>query len=69
MRITLNLSDRLVAELIELSGIINKTKAIELAVLSFIKKLKREKIKSFCGKIHLDVDIAVLRKGKIKAKT
>lgn len=65
MRTTLNLSDRLIIELMKLSGMANKTKAIEFAILSFIKKIKREKIKNLCGKIHLDVDIAALRKGEL----
>lgn len=65
MRTTLNISDRLIIELIKLSGITNKTKAIELAISNFIKKLKREKIKGFCGKLHLDIDIMKLRKGEL----
>lgn len=65
MRTTLNLSDRLIIELIKLSGITNKTKAIEIAILNFIKKLKREKIKNLCGKIDFDIDVLKLRKGEL----
>lgn len=65
MRTTLILSDKLLNELIQLSGTKNKTKAIEMAISNFIRKLKREKIKQSCGKFSLKVDIQKLRKSEL----
>jgi len=65
MRTTLNISDHLMMELVKLSGISNKTKAIELALSDFVRKLKRENIKNSCGKLRLNVDIAKLRESEL----
>jgi len=65
MRTTLNIDDALIAESIKLSGVSNKTKVIELALLDFVRKLKREKIKESCGKLNLKVDIIKLRKREL----
>ncbi len=42
MRTTLNISDDLIAELMKLSGISSKTRAIEPALSDFVRKLKRK---------------------------
>lgn len=65
MRTTLNIDAALIAESIKLSGVSNKTKVIELALLDFVRKLKREKIKESCGKLNLKVDIIKLRKREL----
>ena len=65
MRTTLNIDDVLIAESIKLSGVSNKTRVIELALLDFVRKLKREKIKESCGKLNLKVDIIKLRKREL----
>lgn len=65
MRTTLNLNDDLITESMELSGITNKTKVIELALSDLVRKLKREKIKESCGKLKLEVDIMKLRKEEL----
>lgn len=65
MRTTLNLNDDLITESMELSGITNKTKVIELALSDFVRKLKRKKIKESCGKLKLEVDIMKLRKEEL----
>jgi hypothetical protein len=61
MRTTLNLSDELMRETMELSGIGNKTKLIETALSLFLRRLKRDKIKQAFGKIRMDIDIIDLR--------
>ncbi len=61
MRTTLVISDTLMTELTMLSGASNKTKAIELAISDYIRKLKREKIKKSLGTINLKIDIKKLR--------
>ncbi len=65
MRTTLNISDNLITESMELSGISNKTKTIEMALSDFVRKLKRGKIKNACGKLNLKIDIAKLRKKEL----
>jgi hypothetical protein len=65
MRTTLDLSENLIIELTRLSGIFNKTKAIELAISDFVRKLKREKIKNSCGKLNLKGDILKLRESEL----
>jgi|GEM_PF-1325881 len=65
MRTTLNINNDLIDESIKLSGMSNKTKVIELALLDFVRKLKREKIKESCGKLNLKVDILKLRKKEL----
>jgi Arc/MetJ family transcription regulator len=65
MRTTLNLNEDLITESMELSGISNKTKVIELALHDFVRKMKRKKIKQSCGKLKLDVDIMKLREKEL----
>ena len=65
MRVMLNISDNLITESMRLSGISNKTKAIEMALSDFVRKLKREKLKGACGKLNLKVDIVKLRKKEL----
>ena len=61
MRTTLNLSEEIISEAMQLSGIKNKTKLIELALFEYMRKLKRERIKSAFRKIKLDIDIESMR--------
>lgn len=61
MRTTLNIDENLISESMELSGISNKTKVIEIALSDLVRKLKRKKIKEACGKLNLKVDILELR--------
>ncbi|OGF65829.1 MAG: hypothetical protein A2Y62_19150 [Candidatus Fischerbacteria bacterium RBG_13_37_8] len=64
MRTTLDLSEKLVNELLELTGTKNKTKIIERAIEEYVRKLKREKIKQAYGKLKLQVDILKLRESE-----
>lgn len=63
MRTTLDLSDRLMQEVMKLSGIGNKTLLIETALSEYMRKLKRDRIKNSFGKLALDIDIVELRNG------
>jgi len=65
MRTTLNISDVLMEDLMRLADVSSKTKAIELAIQEFIRKLKRERLKKGCGHIDLNVDIMKLREGEL----
>lgn len=40
MRTTLNISDELLGEVMKLSGVLNKTRVIEMALREFMRKLK-----------------------------
>lgn len=53
MRTTLNLSDGLLDELMEVSGSRTKTDAIEEAIREFVRRRKIEKLKNLSGKIKL----------------
>ena len=66
MKTTLNINNDLIKESMKLSGISNKTKIIELALVGFVRKFKREKIKESCGKLKLKVDIVKLREKELE---
>jgi len=65
MRTTLNINNDLIKESMKLSGISNKTKIIELALVDFVRKFKRGRIKESCGKLKLKVDIVKLREKEL----
>jgi len=53
MRTTLNLNDRLIAELVRLSGARTKTEAIHTAAREFIYRRTAERISALAGKVPL----------------
>lgn len=53
MRTTLSLDDRLIKELMEVTGAKTKTEAIHLAISEFIRRKKLEGLKALSGKIHI----------------
>jgi uncharacterized membrane protein len=66
MRITLNLDDVLIKELMEVTKA--KTEAIHLAISEFVRRKKLEGLKALSGKIHLDLDWRELEKRELKAQ-
>ena len=62
MRTTLNLSDSLLRELMEVTGSRTKTDAIEEAIREFLRKRKIEKLKSLSGKVQLTDNWRALRR-------
>lgn len=56
MRATLNIPDALINDLLKVTGEKTKTRAICLAIRDFIRRKRREKLLSLCGKIHFDLD-------------
>jgi hypothetical protein len=62
MRTTLNLPDDLVKELVKVTGEKNKTLLIRTALADMLKRIKREKLIEFRGKIDLDFDLDELRR-------
>ena len=53
MRTTMRLDDRLIKELMEVSGARTKTEAIHLAISEFIRRKKLEGLKALSGKIRI----------------
>ena len=62
MRTTLNLPDDLVKELVKVTGEKNKTRLIRTALADMLKRIKREKLIEFRGKIDFDFDLDELRR-------
>jgi len=65
MRTTLNINNDLIKESMKLSGLSNKTKIIELALVDFVRKFKRGRIKESCRKLKLKMDIIKLREKEL----
>ena len=68
MRTTLRLDDRLIKELMDVTGAKTKTEAIHLAISEFIRRKKIEGLLALEGKVHLDVDWRELEELELKAQ-
>ncbi len=68
MRTTLSLDDRLIKELMEVTGAKTKTEAIHLAISEFIRRKKIEGLLALEGKVHLDLDWRELEELELKAQ-
>jgi len=53
MRTTMNLDDKLIKELMAVTGARTKTEAIHLAISEFIRRKKLEGLKALSGKIRI----------------
>ncbi len=62
MRTTLNLPDDLINEALKITNFKTKTDLIISAIKNLIKQEKLHKLKSYKGKIYLNIDLDVLRK-------
>ena len=62
MRTTLDLSAPLLEEAMALTKIRTKTEVITRALENLIQKEKVQQLKSYYGKIDLDIDLDALRK-------
>ena len=62
MRTTIDLPENLVNEALKLTKIKTKTDLIKEALLNLIQKEKLKNLKSYRGKINLDIDINAIRK-------
>jgi metal-responsive CopG/Arc/MetJ family transcriptional regulator len=61
MRITMNLPDKLLAELHAATGETNRTLLIRTALEEKLKRAKRDQILKLRGKVPLDVDLSDFR--------
>lgn len=56
MRTTLDLNEKLIQELMDVTSAKTKTDAIHQAASELIRRKKLDQLKSLSGKIHLDLD-------------
>jgi len=64
MRTTLDISEELIKEVMEVTGAKTKSQAIKEALEAQINKAKRQRLLAFKGKIDLDVDLDMTRDRK-----
>ena len=69
MRTTMSLDDRLIKELMDVTGAKTKTGAIHLAISEFIRRKKIEGLLALEGRIHIDLDWRELEEQELKAQT
>lgn len=62
MKTTLNLPDDLIQEGMRVTKSRTKTDLVVNSIRNIIKQKKLERLKSFKGKVELDIDLDVLRK-------
>ncbi|MFN3477008.1 MAG: type II toxin-antitoxin system VapB family antitoxin [Candidatus Methylomirabilales bacterium] len=68
MRTTLTLDDKLIQELMKLTGAKTKTEAIHLAISEFIRRKKLEGLKALSGKIRIAENWQELEELELKAQ-
>jgi Arc/MetJ family transcription regulator len=62
MRTTIDIPEKLVNEAMLITNIHTKTDVIKEALVTLIQKEKVKKIKSYKGKIDLNIDLNIMRK-------
>lgn len=68
MRTTLDLDEKLVKELLAVTGAKTKTEVIHLAISEFLRRKKIEQLLALEGKIHLDLDWREMEQRELKAQ-
>lgn len=66
MRTTLNLDDRLLADLMRVTEAKTKTAAIEQAMADLVRRKKLDKLKSLSGKIRLRLNWKTQEKAELR---
>ena len=66
MRTTLDLNDKLIRELMDVTSAKTKTDAIHQAATELIRRKKLDQLKSLSGKIRLDLDWRKLEQTEIR---
>ncbi len=66
MRTTLDLNDKLIQQLMDVTSAKTKTDAIHQAVAELIRRKKLDRLKSLSGKIHIDLDWKKLEQAEIR---
>ncbi|MBL7893160.1 MAG: type II toxin-antitoxin system VapB family antitoxin [Bacteroidia bacterium] len=62
MRTNIELNNKLIGEAMKLSHSKTKREVVELALENFVNYLKRQKIKTFFGKVRWEGNLAEMRK-------
>lgn len=62
MRTTLDIPENLLSEAMKVTKARTKTEVIKFALENIIQKNKIQKIKSYQGKLNLDIDLDLVRK-------
>ena len=62
MRTTFDIPENLLSEAMKVTKARTKTEVIKFALENIIQKNKLQKIKSYQGKLNLDIDLDLLRK-------
>ena len=65
MRTTLDLNEKLIRKLMDVTSAKTKTDAIHQAASELIRRKKLDELKSLSGKIHLDLDWKTLEQTEI----
>ncbi|MBM4127217.1 MAG: type II toxin-antitoxin system VapB family antitoxin [Nitrospira sp.] len=66
MRTTLDLNEKLMRELMDVTAAKTKTEAIHQAAAELIRRKKLDQLKSLSGTIHLDLDWKNLEQAEIR---
>lgn len=66
MRTTLDLNEKLIRELMDVTSAKTKTEAIHQAASELIRRKKLDQLKSLSGKIHLDLDWKQLEQTELR---
>lgn len=66
MRTTLDLNEKLIRELMDVTSAKTKTEAIHQAAAELIRRKKLDQLKSLSGAIHLDLDWNKLEQAEIR---
>ena len=69
MRTTLDLNEKLIRELMDLTAAKTKTEAIHQAAAELIRRKKLDQLKSLSGTIHLDLNWKSLEQAEIRHQT
>ena len=68
MRTTMSLDDKLMKELMDVTGAATKTEAVHLAIAEFIRRKKLEGLKALSGKVRIADDWQELEELELKAQ-
>jgi len=64
MRITIGIDDKIMKELIVLTAAKNKTEAINIAILDYLKRRAKDNLLKMRGKLHLENNWKKLREAE-----
>jgi hypothetical protein len=69
MRTTLDLNDKLIAQLMKVTSAKTKTEAIHQAAAEMIRRKQADRLKALSGKLRLDLDWKSLERAELRRQT